>query len=561
MDSGDGLAHYFIAQHVWNNPAELINHWGKPLFTLLSAPWTTFGYTGFILFNVAVYILTLWISFRIGKHVNFDSLLVSSLPLVLLTSMDYANNLLGGMTEVLFGFLVIASGFLILKKKWYWFAFVVSFAPFSRSEGQFLIPIAIILLVYAKEFRALPFLLIGFTFYACLGYLLSGDFWWYLTQNPYGDASNIYGHGTWSHYFEFWYVHLGVVGLALLILGLVAFFAGIQRKLYSKDKLVLIIYFATIYFGILGVHIYLWANGKSGALGLTRLAIHGWPGLILALYICFETVVKHKSIKNILSIVLIVVSAITIYDYPLIDDQVFPRKAKPDEIAIIEGTQHVQSLSSINAYSKVYYYHPLVAYAVGENIKNGSGQFIQQGFYDFEAVIGKIKPDDFIVWDSHFGPRDMNFPEDKTAHFNTLAIFTPLNQYIHRGNTIAQVKILQGTKVDVSELKKVALVDGVLDLHKDSLYQNLLLLDLRNLPHQSARMLIEVSTSEEIGDDKIFLVIQEAETGQSITIDLDSHQQFDFSLTIKQGKNFKFFFHNPNKKQGSFSVKIERILE
>lgn len=165
MDSGDGLAHFFISQHVWQNPQELLNHWGKPLFTLLSAPWAYFGFKTYIIFNVLVYAASTLMGYFIFERLNINSLLVLLFPIALLTSLDYTNNILGGMTEVLFGFLVLLSGWFLIQKRWVWFALVISFMPFSRSEGQLLIPIAVLILVYFKQWKVLPFILSAFIIY------------------------------------------------------------------------------------------------------------------------------------------------------------------------------------------------------------------------------------------------------------------------------------------------------------------------------------------------------------------------------------------------------------
>ena len=247
QDAGDGLEHFFIAQNVWTNPLALLNHWGKPLFTLLAAPWAYFGYTAFVVFNILVYFSTLWVAYLISEKLAFKSHLILLFPLGLLTSMDYTANILGGMTEVLFGFLVLLSGLLILQKRLFWFAILISLAPFVRSEGQILLPLAILVLAYHKQWRALPFLLFGFLVYAVIGFFALGDFWWYFTQNPYRGAEEIYGSGSWTHYFDYWYVHLGVFGLLIFFVALSFFIVEIIRKKIKERRTLLILYFGDLF--------------------------------------------------------------------------------------------------------------------------------------------------------------------------------------------------------------------------------------------------------------------------------------------------------------------------
>lgn len=559
IDSGDGLAHFYIAQHVWKNPIELLNHWGKPLFTLLSSPWAYFGYAAYVAFNVVIYAATLLTAFFIGKRLKFQSSLILIFPIALLTSMDYTGNILGGMTEVLFGFLVLLSALFILQKRWIWFALLISIAPFSRSEGQILIPLAAIILLICKQWKVLPFLFTGFLVYATIGHFALGDFWWYFNQNPYTGAEEIYGHGTWMHYINYWYIHLGFIGLTMLIFGLTAFVYLNFKKRLGFEKNLVILYLSLVYFGILIVHIYLWAHGKSGALGLTRLAVHGWPGLLLVCLYCVDSIITRNTIKMVFSGLVIFASGWIIYDFPWVYEQPFPRKAQPDERAVLEAAHYANQLVLSGEVKKVYYYHPLVSYAVGANLKDTTGVYIQQSFYQFESVYNKITKDDLIILDSHFGHRDMNFPEDRVSDFEVTMSFTPLNQYVHQGNSVAQVKVLKIKSNDIqpSKLKEKKLLEETVYVYKDTLYQNLMLLETASFERDNLKIRITVNAKQDLPEEKLFLVIQESNSGQGITFEIAPKNVWEFSLHKSQGQSFKFFFHNPHQVEGNFKLSIE----
>jgi hypothetical protein len=51
---GDSIGHYLLAHHAWKYPNLFFNHWGKPVFTMLSSPFAQFGFKGVKLFNVFV---------------------------------------------------------------------------------------------------------------------------------------------------------------------------------------------------------------------------------------------------------------------------------------------------------------------------------------------------------------------------------------------------------------------------------------------------------------------------------------------------------------------------
>jgi len=557
VDSGDGLSHYFITQNVFFEPINLLDHWGKPLFTLFAAPFAYFGYNAYICFNIIVFALTLFMSYRISQLLNVRSFVVLLFPVVLMASLDYTSNVLGGMTEVFFGFLVIISAWFMLKKQWFWFALLVSFTPFARSEGQLIIPIAAFVLIYYRQWKIIPVLFLGFVIYGVIGFLVFQDFWWYFTQNPYQGASEIYGQGEWNHYINNWYLHLGLSGLIVLVLGVLAFTYSLLKRKISAEKTLVILYFSVIYLGIICVHAYLWTQGKSGALGLSRLAIHGLPGVILASIIAIDSLPWIR-LKNIGTLILFTSSLFFLFNFPVVHEQPFPKKAQPDEQAILDAGSFCSAHLAEHKKTMVYYYHPLLAYAVGANLKNLSGRYIQKNFMFFEAEYKKMKDGDLIVWDSHFGNRDMNFPGDKFYLFDEIMRYTPFNQYVHSGQETAHVKILQVNKSNKNEvnIQRENVFQGPVSINKDSLYTNIAL--LHNNSEEIQVFEINVSNVD-LTLPMVFLVIQHEDSGQALTYELGEKNLWNFSLPKHLLGAFKVFVHNPNETQTGVEINIYNI--
>jgi hypothetical protein len=557
VDSGDGLAHYFIAKNTFSNPNDLLNHWGKPVFTALAAPFAYFGFQVYVFFNILIFAITLFIAHRIFKHFEIKNPLTTILPLVLLASLDYSTNILGGMTEILFGCLVLLSGLLLIQKQWFWFALLLSFMPFVRSEGQLLIPMGLLILLYVKAWKSIPLLFVGFLFYALIGWLMLGDFWWYFTQNPYQGAAEIYGRGNWLHYINNWHLHLGVPALVLLIFGLMAYLWGLSKRLFTNDKHLAILYFSTIYFGIVFVHAYLWANGKNGALGLSRLAIHGLPGLIMVCILTIDATQTKRWLNATFTGIMLMLSVLCIQDYPFVYDQPFPKKAMPDERAVIDATKTVVQYIEKQPVRKVYYYHPFVAYEANVNLKDQKGQFVQRNFGNFEDVYQEMKDGDLIIWDSHFAKRDMNFPEELTLRFDELFVFTPFNQMVHKGDAVAQVKVLKVNKTKKNAIiSHEPMIDSTLTIAADSLYTNLP--RIKNTGQTTTYQLKITNRSSSGG--QLYFVVQHDLSGQALTFELDAENSWKFSLPSDLLGEFKVFVHNPNRVDGEIEVKMERAL-
>jgi len=70
LDVGDGIVHYSIAKASWSQPTFFLDHWGKPLFTLLSSGFAQISFKWHIGFNILVFALTCLAAFRLFKHLS-----------------------------------------------------------------------------------------------------------------------------------------------------------------------------------------------------------------------------------------------------------------------------------------------------------------------------------------------------------------------------------------------------------------------------------------------------------------------------------------------------------
>ena len=53
----DDITHYRFSRYAFKYPEFLLNHWAKPFYTLLIAPFSQIGFLGVRLFNVILGIL------------------------------------------------------------------------------------------------------------------------------------------------------------------------------------------------------------------------------------------------------------------------------------------------------------------------------------------------------------------------------------------------------------------------------------------------------------------------------------------------------------------------
>ena len=169
LDVGDGIMHLNISQASWSDTELFIHHWGKPLFILLSSTFAQFGMDGMVFFNIIVFVLTVILGWKILSYFSISILFQSAFPLILISVFDYTNSVLAGLTEPIFSLFIMLSLWLMISKKWIWFAIIVSLTPFLRSEGQLVIVLGFCTLLLVKEFKSIPFLALGFALYGILG--------------------------------------------------------------------------------------------------------------------------------------------------------------------------------------------------------------------------------------------------------------------------------------------------------------------------------------------------------------------------------------------------------
>ena len=308
-DSGDSIEHYLISLFAFRHPELFLHHWGKPVFTLLSSPFSQFGFTGMKIFNCIVAAITGYITIRtaslIGGTKGYPPPLspslregrgkssTSLLPLparregvgvwvhfphlaifFLFAAPVYFKYIFSGMTEHLLGLALVLSVFMMMKKKIALSALIVSFMPFMRSEGLILIGVFALYLLLKKYFRHLPLLLAGHVFYSIIGYFYYHDLLWVFSRIPYLSFDSWYGAGHWTDFiFKLYYV-VGLPLSGMIILGLIWMVVTLIREKHARNLPYLHEELLLVYGSFLAIflaHTAFWALGIFNSMGLGRV--------------------------------------------------------------------------------------------------------------------------------------------------------------------------------------------------------------------------------------------------------------------------------------------------
>lgn len=417
FDPGDGLTHFFITQGSWENPHFFLDHWGKPLFTLLSSTFAQFGYNGLIVFNIAVYFLSVLVGHSILTKLNVNGWLQLIFPIAILCANDYTTTILAGLTEPLFNLFLLVAGLTLIQKKWLIFALVVSLLPFLRSEGQLPIVLALAILIYHKQFRIVPFLATGFLIYAFIGWVVLSDFWWYFTQSPYHMDNDIYGKGTWDHYLSSYRNYIGNPGLYILILGFPSGLWFFVKRRWENIQIDLSFFAYGTFLGVVVLHSYFWATGQNGSIGLTRIATQGMP---LFLIVNLGFIGRWNWTKTKISSTLFLIgSGVMLSSF--VQNKAFIAHDSNLERLVDKAAVYLKKVNQTG--NRCYFSHPFFAYRMGENPMIEEGVTRKYYAQDIEKQLGnKLKPKDIILWDSHFGPSEMGLPLDRIEKIPELVL-------------------------------------------------------------------------------------------------------------------------------------------
>lgn len=409
LDVGDGIMHFYISQASWSEPMLFLEHWGKPFFILLSSPFSQFGFTGMILFNILVFSATVYYAWKILNHFSVSIVLQCFFPIVLLSVYDYSFTVLAGLTEPLFSLSIMMATWFIVTKRWIWFAVLLSFAPFMRSEGQVVIVLAIFVLAFYRQYKFIPFLLTGFIIYSCIGLLAYDDFWWYFTKSPYQMDNDVYGHGTWDHYLKSYKNYLGVVGLLIFILGSIRLGYLLYQKKWEEIQFPILFLIYGIYFSVIIIHSYFWANGLNGSCGLTRIATHALPSFLLINIIYIGRIPYLPSTRFLVNIAAIAIAFVVIEK--VLESPHLPKIADPLDRQIINAVNFLQKEKGKG--HKFYFHHPLFVFKMGENPKKTDKNQECVFYYcpGLKQELGTtFKPGDYLIRDTHFGFREAKLP-------------------------------------------------------------------------------------------------------------------------------------------------------
>lgn len=529
FDGGEGIRHYLFSRYSWEIPYLLLDHWGKPFFTLLSSPFSQFGLIGIKVFNVLCGILTSFFLYRSANSLNIKNSFLA--PLFLLFTPIYSQCINSGLTEILFGLVLTAGIFGYLRNEYVYSSLLISFLPFVRTEGFLLVPLFFLILVMNRRFKEIPLLGTGLLIYSFIGLFAFNDFFWVINKNPYdGHMSHIYGRGPLLHFVNA-YPYLWELPLTiLLVFGLFVGFLNLPKyytdRIRAKEFILingsLIVYFVA--------HSIFWWQGLFNSYGLVRVIAGVVPmSIIISLrgLDLMTGILKPMMLRNaVLAAIILLIMLYPFYKRHL------PIKLDHESKLVLEASHWYNNSEYKKRNPKIYYLHPIFIEAIGmhpfDPTETGELWYL---YPDIKKWGYNFIPDGTLIfWDSHFGSMEARIDRDfilSDPHLRLIKSFHPEEEQLIKEGLPLEILVFEkiqdsdrsvkpsySKRVDFDSLKQDSLSEGI-NIAKEEEFGLNLVQKTSDLPFRDNIVKVKVSfklNSDEAVDAKFVLSSHRGET-------------------------------------------------
>ncbi|XOV66038.1 MAG: hypothetical protein ACFHU9_10415 [Fluviicola sp.] len=416
-DSGDSILHFLFAQSAPNHPELYLNHWAKPVFTLLASPFAQFGFVGMKVFNALVVLFTLFFTYRTAENWNlkrplFTVLFIACAPLLI-------RHTFSGLTEPLFAMFIAWGMYLISRNKWLLACLVISFLPFVRSEGLVVITAFGLLLLVRKQWKYIPWLLFGHIAYSIVGWFHFKDILWVFTKIPYASTNSIYGKGDLFHFVDQLPFVIGIPAVLFLAVGISRLVIQLIRGQFHAELHALVLYGFISYFV---AHSLFWYLGIFNSMGLNRVLLGVMPFIAIICLVGINSLlilIHNKKLK----VAFTTLFAVGILSFPVWDN---PSAVHWKRDMNLSGEQQVakkaaQFSKTQEGVGRFLYIPPYVSMVL--NIDH----FNQEKRGDINpSTIQAVQSGDILIWDNWFSVVDAQVSKEmieQTGAFRKLRTF------------------------------------------------------------------------------------------------------------------------------------------
>ena len=389
-NEADSINHFLYAHYAPPHPELYLNHWAKPLFTLLASPFAQFGFIGIKLFNILCAYRASYFTFKIVSKLRIKQSILGPVfyfifPISFVTTFS-------GLTEPLCAFILIASIYLFQHKKYLTCAFLISVTPFVRSEGLIFLAVLAFFFIYLKNWKAFALLSFGHIVYSLIGYFHYQDILWVFTKIPYAHLSSHYGGGSLFHFAEKLNYLMGIPLLVFFILGTVRILVG-WKRMRIATRLIMILFLSFFI-----AHSLFWYLEIFNSMSLKRVFAAITP--LMAIVALFGFDLFHKILVDPMRKGLMAISLLLIFVFPFTSN---PAAVNWNDLNLNDAQVNAKSVANYlqkeeKISNRFIYTDPFLSYTLKVDPFDGQKHQI---LAQHEGVISPtLKSGDLIIWDN-----------------------------------------------------------------------------------------------------------------------------------------------------------------
>lgn len=437
----DNYAHFNIARWAFRYPHLFLDHWGKPVYTIVAAPFAQFGFVAVRILNSVLGLITGWFVWKLAGRLKLENAWFA--VVVAVFTPIYFALMSSGMTEIVFSLMLVLSVYLFFSEKYAASAIFISFLFLARTEGLAFELLFLIALIIRKQYRAIPWLATGFLVFSLIGLVFHyHDFWWLYNQRPYSTGNQfVYGNGELYYFLVRIPEYSGVIITVLMVAGTTVLPLKWMKEKFSfaGNYFLPILLILGTFWGYFFIHSYLWWKGETSA-GLLRVMAGNAPLAGIIGLFAVEEVSKYFKKERILTVLLVLLSITQV----VLTGAYYEKLVGYDLTAEVLQRTTDWLKESGNLKHKLVMHNPYFSFSTG--IDAWDNKVVQNGFGNNDAPETGLADSTVFIWDAHFSANEGNLPFEKIAgnpNFVLIQYFEPKVPFKVLGNNDYRIVVFR----------------------------------------------------------------------------------------------------------------------
>ncbi len=519
----DSISHFQIAKFAFKYPELFLDHWGKPVYTTLSAPFAFWGFKMAQVFNLLAALIALWFVYKIAEEIYRPG----AFYIVVFTAFApiYFQLMTACLTEILFSLVLVVSVWLFLKNRLIFAAIVLSFLPFVRTESIVILPIFAVAFLLKRKWLPVLLLATGTIFYSVVGYFVFDDFFWIVNRFPYPKGESVYGSGSLFHFIIKSNYIFGIPFIVLLLTGLYSWGLEIFKKFDLKNtSLILFVVIAGSWLTYFAAHSFVWWRGMGGSLGLIRVIGAVIPLAALTALKGVQFIFEKIQNRKIAIGVIVFLSVAQVFLF--FNKNHYPTKTDAVDKLIQKSSAYLMEHPQPG---RVFYFNPEFVFYLGLDPYDNTK--LSWGVGDKLQPSNSMEFGDVLIWDAHFGPNEGKVSPEAVANDSNLQLlktFLPVENITVLGGYDYEIRVYKkvkkkvvastekvfkrGLEITPGKSDKIITLENenVLEIPKSDEYSPTIVVYTNELKKENlfeATLTLQFKSDEVIATDDVFLVI------------------------------------------------------